>query len=164
MTVGDEFGLNPDAYWEKPDESMRVGDVFADVPLLSRYLRPIMAEASEDRLQAYLPTTLEPALLFRKFPDGWWFLPVVTSSQFSDVEGFQTLLRGALSGSLVGWYGLAPLRGRTVLSDGAVVYVQRPTVHRPVLFEDVKLPRIATLTGERFVELCESFTEALAPQ
>src|SRR5947209_4698029 len=139
--------LDPDEYWDDLSTTIEVGDLFVDLPLLSRELQPITTEDERGATRAYLPTVNDLAVLFRKFRPSWWFLPVGTHEQLENAATFDHLLEHALAHQALGWFPLPPRAPNAPgLSEPALVYVVRPTIHRQELFEEVELERVARLT------------------
>jgi len=154
--------LDPEECWEDPDAGIRVGDLFADLPLLSRELKPITAEDENGHTRAYLPTVSDLAVLFRIFPDSWWFLPVVTRQQFANPETFDRLLQHVLDGRIHTWFPLPPSeRDAAGLPHPALVYVVRPTMHKPDLIEELELERLARLSEQALRTLGHSLCAAV---
>lgn len=156
-------GLDPDVFWEaEPAGSFAVGDLFDNVPLLSRELSPITTEDEWRVVRAYLPTVIDLALLFRMTGDAWWFLPVVTATSFDVGTTFDALLEQVLEDTLVGWFALPPLdESAPPLSKPALVYLTRPTLHRPAVFDRLTIDRRARLTDWALDRLDEAFFRAM---
>jgi hypothetical protein len=147
---GEPFSFTAEQYWREPGPIVEVGDLFEDVPLLSPSLAEITAEDENDRTRVYLPTVIDHALLFRRFPVGWWFLPVLTRDRFDEEEIFERLVEESAEGGAQGWFLSLPLpSGQTDASEEpSLICLPRPTLHRPEFFENFPHRRLASLTND----------------
>lgn len=162
MPDGEFIQLDSSDFWQPAGSEVQAGDLFLEVPLLSREAGPITATDEWDRTRVYLPTVLEPGLLFRVFLDNWWFLPVVTAAGFADTSVFEDLLTRAVNGDVRGWFPVPPLNPSSdALSRPALVYLLRPTIHRPALLEAVEYQRPVTLVDGALERLNQEFSRAI---
>lgn len=161
--TSDRFpSLKPDEYWDELGDDVFPGDLFLDVPLLSRETAPLITDDEWRRGRLYLPTVIEPAILFREFLDNWWFLPVVTAAGFVESAVYEQLLSKVMERDVRGWFPLPPLEAAVpALSRPALVYLRRPTSHQPALIERLGCGRVASLKPEALARLNADFAWSL---
>jgi hypothetical protein len=155
--------LNRTSFWEdEPDDDHPPGSLYTGAPLLSGHISPITADDEWGGTTLYLPTLLDLAVLYRKFRDGWWFLPVTTAESFEHADTFDRLFEQVEEGAIRGWFALPPLdEEASPLSSPALVYLLRPTLLRPDLIEAGGIKPSAQLTDAALQELHVAVVRAL---
>jgi hypothetical protein len=156
-----QANLDPDDFWEADfSEDHPEGALYPEVPLLSWQSTPVTLENELAETQLYLPTRFGAGLLYRKFHDHWWFFPLVTADGFADTDYYNRLLQRVRDGATMGFWEV-PSLDESPLSEGALVYVWRPTVIKQALVEELSVTPTAKLRDEALLELDEAVSRAL---
>lgn len=161
-----QANLDPAAFWEscpdEPEQAHPEGGLYHSVPLLSWQSTPVTIENEWGEVQLFLPTLLGAAILFRKYRDGWWFFPLVTSDGFANHDAFDWLLEEVNDGGVCGWCPAPPLdQEPSPLSEPALIYLERPTVVKQGLVEELDAKPVAKLSSQALHGLQESVIRAL---
>ena len=164
MSTNSDAHLDSSRYWsEAPWDEVGPGAVFIHIPVMATEATPITCEDEWGTSRLYLPTSMSGmAVLYRRFSEGWWFLPILTAHEFAHADSFDVLIDQALREEIRGWF---PIPGLDInpspLSRPAVVCLRRPALLTEAVVREARATQIGQLTADAMDELHESLARSL---
>jgi hypothetical protein len=157
LVPGDgHLNLDPERYWEETDEEdIRPGAVFSHIPLLTIDITAITARDEWGTSRIYLPTNMSGlALLYRRFSEGWWFLPIITAKELAQPDAFDYLVERVVTEDVRGWFAIPPQEPElSPLSRPGVVCLRRPTLLNPEVARVAQATKVGQLNPEIMGEI-----------